>query len=103
MRHAFINPTDPVHQTQHVGTDKTIQETFPNIINREAGHVQHIISIKTIISQFIQNDLVSRKIVQIIQFLPQLIYCQQQRGLTQLVPVRPVLPMTNRAYREQYP
>ena len=39
MRHPFINPSDLVHQPQHIGSNETIQKTFPNVIHRKTGHM----------------------------------------------------------------
>ena len=77
MSYRLVYPSNPVHQSQHLRTDKAIQESLPSIVNREAGHMQHIIRVESVVPQLVQHDLVSREILHVIQLFPQLVDCQQ--------------------------
>ena len=65
--------------------------------------MQHVGCVETIVAQLVHHNLVGREVgdpfrVGRLQF----IYGEQQSRLTQLVAVRPVFPMSDRADGEQY-
>ena len=73
-----------------------IAETFPDILNGKRTGMHHIVSIETIITQLIYHDFIRREIVAEIHLTTNLVNCDEQIRLTELVAMQAVFEVTYR-------
>lgn len=78
------------HEGESGGTEITIAEAFPNVLNGKRTGMHHVVGIKTIIPQFVYQDFIGRKIVAEIQFPANLVGSQQEVGFAELVAMQSV-------------
>ena len=78
------------------GVDGEVNKSLKDIAYSLVGRMNHVLLVETIIAKFIEEDLVSRKIVRVMVGLAHLIHRQQQGCLAQLVLVETILEMAER-------
>ena len=98
----FIPLVHFAHYRQCLRREIKVPETLPNIIHPLFRNMQHIFGIKTVIPQFVHHNLIRREIGNIIKTGCQPVGSKEKNRLAQLIPMCPVLPMTDGTDRNKH-
>ena len=78
------------HGGQFGWIDGELNEFLEDIIHRLIGGMHHVFFIETVVAKLVEEDLVSREIMGVVEVLAHLIHRQQQSGFAKLVLVKAV-------------
>lgn len=93
---------DLFHQIPHLLIDKTLLKFFENKIGSSKIWMNQIYVVKSIIAQYIYNELIGGKIMRVVVLFYQLVHCFDQPCLAPVVFDHPITDMTNRANGKHY-
>ena len=103
-------PTDILLQHSVLGSrEGPVQEALAYVVDCLTGRVAHVFSIEAIVTEFVHNDFISRKVVGEVERIQaeidrtsfqELLDPEKQGGLADLIPMGSVLEVADRAYSE---